>query len=257
MIDTHCHLTDSRLGDQLDAVLERARRAGVTRMVTIGTGLDDDRDTIAVCQGRDFLRCVVGVHPNYSHELDMDRLWELRQIQTDASVVALGEMGLDYHYTYAPPGRQRTVFEYQLALAAELNRPVVIHSREATDDTLAILSGFPAIRALFHCFTGSPEEAKKILNQGYLLGFTGALTYKKNDGIREALRFCPVDRFVIETDAPYLTPEPMRKQKVNEPALVVHVAECAARVLGMSVDEIDCITTRTAEKFYGWPSQSA
>ncbi|HEX8914473.1 MAG TPA: TatD family hydrolase [Humisphaera sp.] len=251
MIDTHCHLTDPRLGEQLDAVLDRARAAGVGRMVTIGTGVDDAVAVVAVCRGRPFLRCAVGVHPNYSHEHDDARWWELRQIQTDPAVVALGEMGLDYHYDYSPKPRQRQVFEHQLSWATELNRPVVIHSREATDDTLAILRQFPAVRALFHCFTGAPDEARKILDQGYLIGFTGALTYKRNDGVREALRLCPRDRFVVETDAPYLSPEPKRSQRVNEPALVVHVAECAARELGTTVEAIDRITTANAERFYG------
>jgi TatD DNase family protein len=252
MIDTHCHLTDPRLGDQLDAVIARARAAGVSRMITIGTGLDDDAAAVTVCRGRDFLRCAIGVHPNYSHEHDDARWWELRQLAASPAVVALGEMGLDYHYDFAPKARQREVFEFQLALAAELGRPVVIHNREATDDTLAVMRAFPAVRAVFHCFTGTPDEARKILDQGYLIGFTGALTYKKNDGVREALRLCPLDRFVVETDAPYLTPEPVRKQKVNEPALVINVAACAARELGMPVEEVDRITTENAERFFGW-----
>jgi TatD DNase family protein len=252
MIDTHCHLTDPRLGGQLDAVVARARAAGVTRMITIGTDLDDDRAAIELCRGRDFLRCAVGVHPNYSHECDLDRLPELRQIQDDPSVVALGEMGLDYFHKFADRARQRQVFEFQLNLAAELGRPVVIHSREAIDDTLAMMRPFASVPAVFHCFTGTPAEARKILDQGYLIGFTGALTYKKNDGVREALRLCPRDRIVVETDAPYLSPEPKRSQKVNEPALVVHVAECAARELGMTVEAVDRLTTANAGRFFGW-----
>jgi TatD DNase family protein len=252
MIDTHCHLTDPKLGRQFGDVVRRAKAAGVTRMVTIGVDLDDDRSAIAVCRGSDFLRCAVGVHPNHAHECDLARLPELRQLQADPAVVALGEAGLDYFHKFAPVGRQREVFEFQMNLAAEVGKPIVIHSREAIDDTLAIMQDFPTVRAVFHCFTGMPDEARKILNQGYLIGFTGALTYKKNDGVREALRLCPSDRFIVETDAPYLSPEPKRSQKINEPALVVHVAECAARGLGMTVAEVDRITTANAERFYGW-----
>lgn len=255
MIDTHCHLTNGKLGEQLADVLARAAVAGVSRMVTIGTDLDDDRAAIAVCRGRPFLRCTVGVHPNHAHECDLARLPELRELQTDPAVVALGEMGLDYFHKFAPVARQREVFEFQMNLAAEVGKPVVIHSREAIDDTLAMMRSFPTVPAVFHCFTGTPAEARKILDQGYLIGFTGALTYKRNDGVREALRLCPSDRFVVETDAPYLTPEPKRSQKVNEPALVVHVAECAARELGMTIAEIDRITTANAERFYRWPSE--
>lgn len=252
MIDTHCHLTDPKLGNQLVAVVGRARAAGVARMVTIGVDLDDDRDAIALCRGRDFLRCAVGVHPNYSHECDLSRLAELRRLQADPAVVAIGECGLDYFHKFAPVARQREVFEFQMNLATEVGKPVVIHSREAIADTLAIMKDFPTVRAVFHCFTGTPDEARLILDQGYLIGFTGALTYKKNDGVRESLRLCPTDRFVVETDAPYLSPEPKRSQKVNEPALVIHVAECAARELGMTVEEVDRITTANAERFYGW-----
>lgn len=251
MIDTHCHLTDPRLAEQLPAVLARAASAGVGRMVTIGTSVDDAARAVALCADHSQLRCAIGIHPNYSHEHDDGRWPELRALLAGPAVVALGEMGLDYHYDYAPRSRQREVFERQLQWATELDRPVVIHSREATDDTLAILRGFPKVRALFHCFTGMPDEARRILDGGYLLGFTGALTYKKADPIREALRLCPNDRFVLETDAPYLSPEPMRKQKINEPALVVHVAECAARERGVTVETIDRLTTANAFAFYG------
>src|SRR4029077_423995 len=146
---------------------------------------------------------------------DVERL---RELQADRSVVALGEMGLDYHHSFSQPAHQAAVFIAQLELAATLDRPVVIHCREAVDDALAILGKFPAVRAVFHCFTGSLNEAKKILDVGYLLGFTGPVTYKKSDELREVVRNTPFDRLLVETDAPYLSPEPMRKQKVNEPS---------------------------------------
>ena len=251
MIDTHCHLTDPRLGEQLAGVLTRAMAAGVGRMITIGTGLADDEAAVALCRGKDFLRCAVGVHPNHSHEVDPNDLPRLRDIQNDPAVVALGEMGLDYHHHFAPVARQRLVFEFQMELARELGRPVVIHCREATDDCLAIMRQFPSVPAVFHCFTGTPDEARKILDQGYLLGFTGAATFKKSDAVREAVALAPLDRMVVETDAPYLTPEPMRKQKTNEPALVVYVAEVVAKVKGVSVGELDRVTTANAERFFG------
>ena len=256
MIDTHCHLTDPRLGSQLGEVLARAAAAGVGRMITIGTSLADAAAAVALCRGRQFLRCAVGVHPNYSHEADLAELPRLRQLQAEPAVVALGEMGLDYFHHYAPKARQFEVFTFQLQLAAEVNRPVVIHCREAIDDCLAVMKDFPTVRAVFHCFTGSPEEARKILDRGYLLGYTGAATFKKNDALREAVRVTPLDRLVVETDAPYLTPEPMRKQKTNEPALVVHVAEVVAREKGLSVAELDRVTTANAERFFGWAERT-
>jgi TatD DNase family protein len=252
MIDTHCHLTDERLLSQLSEVLARAGAAGVTRMITIGTTPDDARAAIALCRGRPNLRCAVGVHPNHSHEVDPDELPVLRELQDDESVAALGEMGLDYHWDFAPRDRQRRCFEFQLALASEVGRPVVIHCREATDDCLAVMRGFPRVRAVFHCFTGTPAEAQKILGQGYLLGFTGAVTFKRNDALREAVRLTPLDRLLVETDSPYMTPEPMRKQKVNEPALVVHVAEVVAREKGLSYPDFDRVVMENAATFFGW-----
>ena len=252
MIDTHCHLTDDRLGPQLDDVLARARAAGVTRFITIGTGLADDEAAIALCRGRDDVRCAIGVHPNYSHEAQVADLPRLRSLQRDPAVVALGEMGLDYHHHVAPRQKQFEMFEPQLALAAELKRPVVIHCREATDDCLEVMRGFPSIRAVFHCFTGSADEAHKILDSGYLLGFTGAITFKKNDALRQAVALTPPDRMLVETDAPYLTPEPHRSQKTNEPAMVVHVAATVARVKGMPVEEVDRVAMVNASRFFGW-----
>ena len=252
MIDSHCHLTDPRLQSQLPDVLARAAAAGVTRMITIGTTLADDEAAIALCRTLPNVRCAIGVHPNYTHEADPADLPRLRELQSDPTVVALGEMGLDYFHKYAPRERQLQFFEPQLQLAQELDRPVVIHSREATDDTLAVMRSFPGVRAVFHCFTGTPDEARKILDAGYLLGFTGAITFKKNDALREAVALTPPDRMLVETDAPYLTPEPKRSQKTNEPALVVHVGETVARVKAVGVDEVDRATTASAEGFFGW-----
>ena len=253
MIDTHCHLTDPRLGSQLQAVFSRARAAGVTHFITIGTGLADDETAIALCRGRDELRCAIGVHPNYSHEADVSELPRLRELQTDPSVVALGEMGLDYFHHYAPRPRQLQVFQPQLQLAADLDRPVVIHCRDATDDCLAVMRAFPSVPAVFHCFTGTPDEARQILDAGYLLGFTGAITFKKNDALREAVALTPDDRMLVETDAPYLTPEPHRSQKTNEPAMVIHVAATVARVKGMTLEEVDRVTTDNAARLFAWP----
>src|SRR5947209_1222286 len=252
MIDTHCHLTDPRLESQLPDVLRRAREAGVARMITIGTDLEDGRRCLELCRRVPNLRCAIGVHPNHSHEVDPSELPRLRELQADPAVLALGEMGLDYHHQFAPRQRQHQVFEFQLQLATELGRPVVIHCREATDDCLALMRSFPAVRAVFHCFTGSTQEARKILDDGYLLGFTGAITFKKSDEIRAAAQLAPLDRILVETDAPYLSPEPVRKQKTNEPAFVMHVAEVVARVKAITIDELDRMTTRNAGAFFGW-----
>lgn len=255
MIDTHCHLTDPRLHSQLDAVLARAAAAGVTQMIGIGTDLDDAARCLELCRQFDHIRCAIGIHPNHSHEVDPAELPRLRELQCDPSVLALGEMGLDYHYHFAPVAVQKRFFEFQLQLATELDRPVVIHCREAMDDCLAIMRQFPGIRAVFHCFTGSRDEARQVLDAGYLLGFTGPVTYKKSDELREVVKLAPPDRLLVETDAPYLSPEPVRKQKTNEPAFVMHTAEMVGRLKGMDLKEIDRLTTANARQFFGWPGR--
>ena len=252
MIDSHCHLTDPRLHEQLDDVLSRASAVNVKRVITIGTNISDDAAAIEVCHGRQNIRCAIGIHPNYCQKADLTDVVKLRALQRDPSVVALGEMGLDYFHNFADRNLQRRFFEAQLALAAELNRPVVIHSREAIGDTLAVLKGAPGVRALFHSFTGTLDEAMSIIEAGYLLGFTGPITFKKNDALREVVKRTPHDRLLVETDAPYLTPEPMRKQKINEPALVIHTAAVVAQQWGLSIAQIDQITTRNVQHFFGW-----
>src|SRR5687768_8762469 len=194
MIDTHCHLTDPRLFAQLDAVLSRAAEVGVGRVVTIGTDIEDAMAAIELCQRKPNVRCAVGIHPNYSADARVIDVAKLRELQKHPSVVALGEMGLDYHYNRAAPAHQRQIFEAQLQLAAEVGRSVVIHCREAVDDTLAVMKAVENVPAVFHCFTGTRDEARKILDAGYLLGFTGVITFKKNDELREIVRMTPIDR---------------------------------------------------------------
>ena len=253
MIDTHCHLTDERLGSQLDAVLARAEAAGVHRMIAISTSVGDAADCIAVCKGRDHLRCSVGVHPNHVGDEDLAAVPQLRGLQTHPSVVAIGEIGLDYHYGRELRDRQFQFFEAQLQIAADCHRPVVIHCREAVEDALAVLKGFPTVPCVFHCFTGTISEARLILDAGYLLGFTGPITFKKSDELRDVVRLTPMDRLLVETDAPYLAPEPLRKQRVNEPALVMHVAAMVASLKNLPLSEIDRITTANASSLFGWP----
>jgi TatD DNase family protein len=254
MIDTHCHLTDPRLFAQIEGVISAATAAGVTHLITIGTDIEDDQQAVEVCQGRPNIRCAIGVHPNYtnqSQESDLDLLTELCR---SPAVVALGEMGMDYHYPPIDKPRQTMFFQGQLNLAIERNLPVVIHCREAVDDTLAILKEFPSIRGVFHCYTGTMAEAGRILDAGFLLGFTGPVTFKKSDELRAIARMVPSDRLLVETDSPYLSPEPHRGQKVNQPALVMHVASRIAAERGISVEALDEMTTGNASRLFGWPT---
>jgi TatD DNase family protein len=170
----------------------------------------------------------------------------------DPSVLAVGEIGLDYFHKFVPVPLQRELFEAQLQLALELSRPVVIHSREAVTDTLAILSNFPTIPAVFHCFTGTRDEAVSILNAGHHIGFTGPITYKKNDALREVVKLVPIDRLLVETDGPYLSPEPVRNQKTNEPAFTMHTASVVGQIKNLILPEVDRITTENTLRFYQW-----
>ena len=252
MIDTHCHLTDPRLGDQLEGVLSRAAAAGVHRVITISTSVADAADCIALCRGHENVRCTVGVHPNYVAEEDPAALPQLNGLQANPSVVAIGEIGLDYHYGREHRERQFQFFEAQMQIAQDHRRSVVIHCREAVDDALAVLAKFPGVPCVFHCFTGTTDEAKGILNAGHLLGFTGPITFKKSDELRAVVRLTPMDRLLVETDAPYLSPEPMRKFKTNEPAWVMHVASAVAAIKELPLDEVDRLTTSNAARFFGW-----
>jgi TatD DNase family protein len=252
MIDSHCHLTYEQLHSRLDAVLNRAAAAGVTRMITIGTSIPDAGRAIALCQAHENIRCAVGIHPHQSAEATDDDLAALPGLERDPHVLALGEMGLDYHYDFSPRDRQKQVFISQLRLASQTKRPIVIHCREAVDDCLAIMNDFPDLAADFHCFTGTRDEARRILDRGHLLGFTGILTYKRSDELRDIARFVPADRMLVETDAPYLAPEAVRKHKNNEPSFVLHTAAALATARSTTVEEIDRLTTENVRRFFRW-----
>jgi len=252
MIDTHCHLTDPRLHEQLDDVLSRAREAGVERIITIGTASADDVSVLRLSRRLTHVRCAVGLHPNYVTEEELAALEALEGLQADPNVLALGEMGLDYHHKFAPRALQAKAFEFQLQLARNVGKPVVIHCREAIDDTLAIMANFKHVPAVFHCFTGTADEARRVLDAGYLIGFTGIVTYKNSTELKDVARFVPADRFLVETDAPYLSPEPVRKVKTNEPSFVMHTASAIAGIRNISVKEIDRLTTANAMRFFGW-----
>jgi len=252
MIDSHCHLTDPRLQSQLNFVLTRAEFAGVHRMITIGTDLEEDRKCVALCRGRDNLRCAVGVHPSYVDEEDFAQLPTLRDIQADPSVVAIGEIGLDYHRGKANRDRQIEFLQFQLKLATQVSKPLVIHCREAVDDCLGVLADFPGLKMVFHCFTGTVPEARRILELGHWIGFTGVITFRGSVELRDVVKLTPIEQLLIETDAPYLTPEPMRKQKVNEPAMVTHVAAKVAEIKKLTVAEVDSATTANVARLFGW-----
>ncbi|QQE12206.1 TatD family hydrolase [Planctomycetota bacterium] len=261
MIDTHCHLTYDGLAEREDEVVVAANEAGVDRMICVGTTASDAAKAVGVARRHDCVFATVGVHPHYSEGYeDGDDLKEgLRDVlkgYEGKKIVALGEMGLDWHYPDPPAEDQRRVFGWQLELAKEeafAKLPIIIHNRKATDDTIAMIkeAGISGERFVFHCFTGDSVDAKKILDLGAMIGFTGIVTFKNASEIAEASDLVPLERMFVETDSPYLTPAPYRKVRTNEPKYVVHTAAFLAERKGLSVKDFTKVVDGNAEKFFG------
>ena len=251
--DNHCHLDlarrgrDDQDGCETEEVLARARAAGVVGMVTVGCDLDDSRNAIANAGAHEDVWATAGVHPHEArHGID-----GLDDLLAAPEVVAVGEAGLDFHYDHSPRDVQRTTFAAQVDLANRHDLPLVIHTREAWDETFALLDaeGIPE-RTVFHCFTGGPDQAKAALERGALLSFSGIVTFRTADDLRAAAAMCPLDRAMVETDSPYLAPVPHRG-KDNEPAHVALVGAAVAEVMGQPVDVVAAVTTANARAFYG------
>jgi TatD DNase family protein len=227
VIDTHAHLDACE--EPADELVARAREAGVGRIVSIGSGLDSCRETLAIAARHEGVFAALGVHPHQAADPDAEQLRELLELLRDDTAVAVGETGLDYYRDYASRDRQLALFERQLELAAELGKPVVIHTRAASDDTAAALEPFSGTVVL-HCFS-APELLPVALDRGYYVSFAGNVTYPKAEELREAARAVPADRLLVETDSPYLSPQP-RRGRPNEPANVVHTASALADARG-------------------------
>ena len=250
MFDSHCHLTDGRFDEDRAAVLDAALDAGVTRIVTIASNLEDARAAADLAGSRPELWSTAGIHPHEVSEAEDADLAAVRELAaTRPEVVAIGETGLDYFYDHSPRELQRRWFEAQLEVAAELELPVVIHTREAEDDTIAILgNASESVRKVLHCFTGSMRLLEVGLEEGCYVSFAGIVTFSKFDG-HDAVRAVPTDRLLAETDAPYLAPVP-RRGKRNEPAFVTHVVAALADIRGESVRAVAEATAQNAARFY-------
>jgi TatD DNase family protein len=225
--DTHAHLDACE--EPADELVARAREAGVGTIVSVGSGLESCRETLAIAARHDGVFAALGIHPHQAADEGDDRLAELRELLDDDTAVAVGETGLDYYRDYAPRDRQLALFERQLELAAELGKPVVIHTRAASDDTAAALEPFGGTVVL-HCFS-APELLPVAVDRGYYVSFAGNLTYPNAGELRDAARAVPADRLLVETDSPYLSPQPKRGRP-NEPANVVHTAAALAGARG-------------------------
>lgn len=255
MIDSHCHLTYEGLGERIEEVISNAGAAGVSEFVCIATDLADAERAFELAHRHNSVHVVCGIHPHQAGKAPPDWEMKLEKIAARPDVHGIGEMGLDYHYDFADPQTQARVFKSQLEIAARFSKPVVIHCREAHDDTLRMLDDSPKPpRVVFHCFTGTIAEARAILDHGYWISLTGVVTFKKSDELREVARLIPEDRIMIETDSPYLSPEPVRSKRPNEPAHLIHAADCIAKVRGLSLEEFAKLTVANTRRFFDLPA---
>lgn len=255
MIDTHCHLTYDGLYERIDDVIEIAGIHGINRMISVGTTPPDARRAVELTQRYAGVFSSVGLHPHYSAEYADKSLIQstMRELAAMDKVVALGEMGLDRHYPTPSIDVQRRALDWQLEVAAASAMAIIIHNREATDDTLPVLraSGIDPARFVFHCFTGTDAELEAILAFGASISFTGIATFSSASYLADASTRVPIDRLMIETDSPYLTPAPHRKVRTNEPQYVRYVAACLAERRGMDVQAFVARMDANAERFFG------
>ena len=241
LADSHCHLDDPQFDADRDEAIERARAAGVEQLLAINGA--------PLAERWPHIWATAGVHPHDAAKATEETFARMREQLAHPKVVAIGEIGLDYHYGFSPREVQREVFARQLAMAREAGKPVVIHTREAWEDTLRLLEP-AAVRGVFHCFSGGPEEAARVLAMGFYLSFAGVVTFPKAQRLQEAACLVPPDRLLVETDAPYLAPVPHRGQR-NEPAYVVDTARRLAELRGETLDHIAAITTANFQRLFG------
>lgn len=252
LFDTHTHLDSYKFDEDRDEVIQRAKDAGVHMLVNIGFNRETIPTTIALAEKYDFIYAAVGWHPVDSIDMRPEDLEWIERLCSHEKVVAIGEIGLDYHWDTSPKDVQQRVFREQIRLARKVGKPIVIHNRDAHEDVVRILQEENAseIGGVMHCFSGSWETAKQCLDMNFYISFGGPVTFQNARVPKEVLKQVPLDRILIETDAPYLSPHPFRGKR-NESAYVLRVAETAAELLGKSVEEMALITTENGKKCFG------
>ena len=260
LVDSHCHLTWESFDDDREAVIGRMTEAGVRQAVVVATGVDDARAVGAVCDAHEGLYPTAGIHPNDLPE-DLDgALTALEELLRDGGRVAVGETGLDYYRDRVPPETQRRAFEAQIRMALRWDLPVIVHIRDqegrqaAYDDVATCIEAHEGLRGVIHCFTGSAEHARRYVDAGFYVSFSGILTFPKGENVREAARAVPIEQTLVETDAPFLAPKPYRGKR-NEPAYVAEVARALGPLKGLSEADVRRITSRNARKLFRLPAK--
>ncbi len=257
LFDTHCHLNDEAYQGDLAAVLQRARAAGVARMLVVGYDLPSSQQALTLAEAEEGIYAAVGIHPHEAAAVTAADLVRLEAMLAHPKVVALGEIGLDYHYDHSPRRVQQEVFRAQLALAREAGKPVVIHGREAHADLVAALKAEgDRSQGVMHCYSGSKEAARAYLELNLYISVAGPVTFKNARKLLEVVPALPSDRLLIETDAPYLAPQPWRGRR-NEPAYLVAVAERVAELSGMTTETVAELTWENGAACFGLATEDA
>ena len=249
LFDTHAHLNDPAFDEDREALMAGLADKGIGLVMNAGCSLQSSRDIIRMAERYPWLYASVGSHPDSADEVNEEVIEQYRRLCCHEKVKAIGEIGLDYYYEDIPREIQKKAFRMQMALANELDMPVIIHEREAHDDGMRIVKEFPKVKGVFHCYSGSAEMARQLVNMGWYIGFTGVLTFKNARKAVETAASVPLERIVLETDCPFMAPEPYRGKR-NDPGYLPKMAEKLAEIRGISVEEAIAATTENAKRLY-------
>jgi TatD DNase family protein len=253
LIDSHAHIQGKEYAGEAEAVISRAREAGVEKIIVVGGAgdLSSNQAAVALADCYENLYATVGMHPHDAKDVGEEELEKLQELTTRPKVIAVGETGLDFYYNHSPHGMQRNIFTRFIRMARETGLPLVVHERDAHKDVAEFLrrEGAGKINGVIHCFTGDYEAARNYLDLGFYLSFTGIITFKNAQPLREVLRKVPLERMFVETDSPYLTPVPYRGKR-NEPAYVRFVAETIAKIKDLTLDEVARVTTQNVRELF-------
>ncbi len=249
IFDTHAHLNDPAFDEDREALILGLPQKGIAKVMNVGCCLDSSRDCIAMAEKYPFIYASVGSHPDSADEVNEEVLESYRQMAQHPKVLSIGEIGLDYYYETIPRQVQQKAFRMQMELAKELDMPVIVHERNAHDDGMRIVKEFPGVTGVFHCYSGSAEMARQQVNMGWFIGFTGVLTFKNARKAVETAASIPLERIVLETDCPFMAPEPFRGKR-NDPGYLYRMAEQLAQIRDISVEEVHEATTANAKRLY-------
>ncbi|MFA6186221.1 MAG: TatD family hydrolase [Phycisphaerae bacterium] len=253
LIDSHSHLTYEGLSDNLDEILKQCAAVGVSDCITVGTDSDENGKVVELVEQYEHLYGAVGIHPHNASKYKPQDIERLKDFAKHKKIVAIGETGLDFYYNFSQQAEQEQLFIKSLHAASDCKLPAIIHSRNAFERTLEILNDFGSAlpKIVFHCFSGDAKQAEILLEKGFYISFTGVITFKNAEPLKQAAKIVPLEKMLIETDCPYLSPEPMRKQKINTPALLIYTAKKIAELKNMPLEEFAEKITGTTKKFFG------